>query len=117
MRTAARTLRGGTRASRLARWQTARIGELLAARAHVQCEEILVSTEGDRTPDRPLPEIGGKGVFTDALEARLREGAIDQARWLDERRVVLEILTGIRRAGADLVITDHAKDAARWLGA
>lgn len=79
MRTAARTLRVGTRASRLARWQTARIGELLAARAHVQCEEILVSTEGDRTPDRPLPEIGGKGVFTEALEAKLREGAIDFA--------------------------------------
>ncbi|HSJ94848.1 MAG TPA: porphobilinogen synthase [Gaiellaceae bacterium] len=34
---------------------------------------------------------------------------------LDERAVVLEALTGIRRAGADLVITYHAKDAARWL--
>ncbi|MBI4468652.1 MAG: porphobilinogen synthase [Acidobacteria bacterium] len=36
--------------------------------------------------------------------------------WLDERRVVMEILTGIKRAGADLIITYHAKDAARWLG-
>ncbi|HXF36685.1 MAG TPA: porphobilinogen synthase [Actinomycetota bacterium] len=35
--------------------------------------------------------------------------------WLDERRVVLEILTAIRRAGADLVLTYHAKDAAGWL--
>ena len=35
--------------------------------------------------------------------------------WLDERRVVLEILTGIRRAGADLVLTYHARDAAGWL--
>ena len=35
--------------------------------------------------------------------------------WLDERRAVLEILTGIHRAGADLIITYHAKDAARWL--
>jgi porphobilinogen synthase len=35
--------------------------------------------------------------------------------WLDERAVVLEILTGIRRAGADLVVTYHAKDAATWL--
>jgi porphobilinogen synthase len=34
---------------------------------------------------------------------------------LDERAVVLESLTGIRRAGADIVITYHAKDAARWL--
>jgi len=35
--------------------------------------------------------------------------------WIDERRVVLEILTSIRRAGADLVLTYHAKDAADWL--
>ena len=34
--------------------------------------------------------------------------------WLDERRAVLEILTSIRRAGADLVLTYHAKDAADW---
>jgi len=34
---------------------------------------------------------------------------------LDERAAVLEILTSIRRAGADIVITYHAKDAARWL--
>jgi len=34
---------------------------------------------------------------------------------LEERAAVLEILTGIRRAGADIVITYHAKDAARWL--
>jgi porphobilinogen synthase len=37
--------------------------------------------------------------------------------WLDERRVVLELLTSIRRAGADLILTYHAKDAAEWLGA
>jgi porphobilinogen synthase len=35
--------------------------------------------------------------------------------WINERQVVLELLTGIRRAGADLIITYHAKDAARWL--
>jgi porphobilinogen synthase len=35
--------------------------------------------------------------------------------WIDERRVVLELLTSIRRAGADLVLTYHAKDAAEWL--
>ena len=37
------------------------------------------------------------------------------AGYLDERAVVLEALTSIRRAGADIVITYHAKDAARWL--
>ena len=35
--------------------------------------------------------------------------------WLDERAVVLELLTCIKRAGADLILTYHAKDAARWL--
>jgi porphobilinogen synthase len=37
------------------------------------------------------------------------------AGYLDERAAVLEILTSIRRAGADIVITYHAKDAAQWL--
>jgi porphobilinogen synthase len=36
--------------------------------------------------------------------------------WVDERAIVLETLTSMRRAGADLVLTYHAKDAARWLG-
>jgi porphobilinogen synthase len=35
--------------------------------------------------------------------------------WIDEQRAVLEILTGIHRAGADVICTYHAKDAARWL--
>ncbi len=35
--------------------------------------------------------------------------------WVDERQIVLEILTGIKRAGADLIITYHARDAASWL--
>jgi porphobilinogen synthase len=35
--------------------------------------------------------------------------------WIDERRVTLEILTSIRRAGADMVLTYHALDVARWL--
>ena len=35
--------------------------------------------------------------------------------WLDERRAALETLTAIKRAGADIIITYHAKEAARWL--
>lgn len=35
--------------------------------------------------------------------------------WIDERRTVMEILTSIKRAGADIIITYHACDAARWL--
>ena len=41
--------------------------------------------------------------------------AAAQKGWLDEKRVVLEILTGIQRAGADIILTYHAKDAARWM--
>ena len=41
--------------------------------------------------------------------------AATQAGWLDEREVVLESLTGIKRAGADVVLTYFALQAARWL--
>jgi porphobilinogen synthase len=41
--------------------------------------------------------------------------AAAQKGWIEEKRVVLEILTGIQRAGADIILTYHAKDVARWL--
>jgi len=41
--------------------------------------------------------------------------AAAQNGWIDERSVVLETLTSLKRAGADLILTYHAKDAARWL--
>ena len=41
--------------------------------------------------------------------------AAAQKGWFDEQRVALEILTGIKRAGADMILTYHALDAARWL--
>lgn len=41
--------------------------------------------------------------------------AAAQNGWIDEKRVVLELLTSIKRAGADMIITYHAKDAAKWL--
>jgi len=43
--------------------------------------------------------------------------AAAQQGWVDESRVVLEILTAIARAGADLIITYHAKEVAGWLSA
>jgi porphobilinogen synthase len=43
--------------------------------------------------------------------------AAAQRGWLDEKRVVLEILTGIQRAGAEIILTYHTKDVARWLKA
>jgi porphobilinogen synthase len=35
--------------------------------------------------------------------------------WIDEKRIIMETLTGMKRAGADMIITYHAPDAARWL--
>lgn len=41
--------------------------------------------------------------------------AAAQNGWIDEKRIVTENLTAIRRAGADIIITYHALDAARWI--
>jgi porphobilinogen synthase len=41
--------------------------------------------------------------------------AAAQNGWLDERAAVLEALTGIKRAGADIIVTYHAPEVARWL--
>jgi porphobilinogen synthase len=41
--------------------------------------------------------------------------AASERGWIDGRRATLEILTGIRRAGADLILTYHAKEASDWL--
>jgi porphobilinogen synthase len=56
----------------------------------------------------PMAAYNVSGEYA-MLEAAAANG------WLDERRAVLEVLTSIRRAGADLVLTYHAKDAAAWL--
>ena len=56
----------------------------------------------------PVAAYNVSGEYA-ALKAAARAG------WLDERAAVLESLTAIRRAGADIVITYHAKEAARWL--
>jgi hydroxymethylbilane synthase len=72
----------GTRRSALAQRQTERVVELLReARPELACEMRPVVTEGDRTQQsgRPLPEIGGKGLFTTELEERLRAGDLDLA--------------------------------------
>ncbi len=58
--------------------------------------------------DLPLVAYNVSGEYA-MLQAAAAQG------WIDERRAATEVLTGIRRAGADLVITYHAKDAARWL--
>ena len=42
--------------------------------------------------------------------------AAAENEWIDGQRITLEILTAIKRAGADMIISYHAKEAARWLG-
>jgi hydroxymethylbilane synthase len=72
----------GTRGSKLARRQTALVIELLQkAWTGLRCDQRPIVTEGDRTQEsgRPLPDIGGKGLFTQALEQGLREGEVDLA--------------------------------------
>jgi hydroxymethylbilane synthase len=74
------TLRLGTRASALARWQTDWVrAQLRQAWPGLDCQAVVLTTTGDRLLDRPLPEIGGKGLFTQELEAALRAGEIDLA--------------------------------------
>lgn len=58
--------------------------------------------------DHPLAVYNVSGEFA------MVKGAAQQG-WVDERAVTLELLTGLRRAGADIIISYHAKAAARWL--
>lgn len=60
-------------------------------------------------PDIPLAAYNVSGEYA-AIKAAAARG------WLDERKTALELLTGIKRAGADMILTYHAKDVARWLG-
>jgi hydroxymethylbilane synthase len=76
----ARTLRVGTRSSRLALWQTDHVVEQLRrAWPDLGIERVPISTLGDRETTRPLSRIGDKGLFTKELEDGLRTGAIDLA--------------------------------------
>ncbi len=59
-------------------------------------------------PELPLAAYNVSGEYS-MVKAAAANG------WLDEERTVMEILTGIKRAGADLLITYHAIDAARWM--
>lgn len=73
-------LRIGTRASRLARAQAQLVkNDLLEHDPSLAIEIQTITTEGDRTLDRALPDIGGKGLFTLEIEAALREASIDMA--------------------------------------
>jgi hydroxymethylbilane synthase len=66
-----------TRPSALARWQTQWvIRALQGIYPDLICEEKIITTQGDKILDKPLSEIGGKGLFTQELESELRSGAV-----------------------------------------
>jgi len=61
-----------TRPSALARWQTQWVIHALQnIYPNLECEEKVITTQGDKILDKPLPEIGGKGLFTQELESEL----------------------------------------------
>ncbi|SFJ64746.1 porphobilinogen synthase [Planctomicrobium piriforme] len=62
----------------------------------------------DAQPEVPLAAYNVSGEYA-MVKAAAANG------WIDEQRVTLEILTSIRRAGADMILTYHAKETARWL--
>jgi porphobilinogen synthase len=81
--------------------------DILMVKPALPCLDVIRSTR-DRFPETPLAAYNVSGEYA-MVKAAAANG------WLDERRAVLEILTAIRRAGADMIITYHARDAARWL--
>jgi hydroxymethylbilane synthase len=73
-------LRIGTRRSDLALWQANRVREkLLAHYPQMEIALVKIDTRGDSVLDRPLPELGGKGLFTEAIDEQLRNDEIDLA--------------------------------------
>ena len=71
-------VRVGTRRSPLARTQTDHVCELLhRANPGIDCQVVAVETTGDLVRDRPLREIGGKGLFVKELDEALAAGAND----------------------------------------
>ena len=67
----------------------------------------VIKTARDRF-DHPMAAYNVSGEFS-MVKGAARQG------WIDEKPVTLELLTAIRRAGADIIISYHAKEVARWL--
>ncbi len=75
-----KTLRLGTRGSRLALWQAHHVRDRILA-AHPDCgiEIVTIKTLGDQVRDVPLHQVGGQGLFIKEIEAALTDGRIDIA--------------------------------------
>jgi hydroxymethylbilane synthase len=136
-----RVLRIGTRDSILATWQAEHVAGLLNALGH-PTEIIFIKTEGDLVLDTPLPMLGGKGVFTKALDDALIENRIDLAvhsfkdiptrlpggltvaavTEREDHRDVLVLRIGLHLNGDDdlppgsVIATSSHRRGAQWLG-
>jgi porphobilinogen synthase len=81
--------------------------DMLMVKPALSYLDIIRQTR-DQFPQLPLAAYNVSGEYA-MVKAAAQKG------WIDEERVTLEILTSIKRAGADLIITYHAKDAAQWI--
>ena len=105
----------GTRKSKLALWQANHVAKLLQADGW-STELVLIVSEGDKVLDTPLPLMGGKGVFTKALDEALLKGEIDIAvhslkdipTELDEGIALGAILA--RENAADIIVCRNGLD-------
>src|SRR5687768_11428325 len=74
------TIRPATRESALALWQTNHVADLLrAAHPGLDVQLVPMTTRGDQIQERPLAEVGGKGLFLKELEVAMLEGRADAA--------------------------------------
>ncbi len=96
----------GTEAVREARLDVQEGADILMVKPALPYLDIVRRIKDDT--DLPVAAYNVSGEYS-MLKAAARNG------WLDERTAVLEALTSIRRAGADMIITYHAKEAAEWL--
>ena len=101
-----RPLKLGTRRSALALWQANHVRDRL--RAHwgddLQIELVEIVTQGDRILDRPLSEVGGKGLFVNGIEEQLADGRVDFAVHS------MKDLPSALGAGLSLVATPERED-------
>ncbi len=81
--------------------------DLLMVKPALPYLDIIRQTH-EQFPEVPLAAYNVSGEYA-MVKAAAANG------WIEEERVVLELLTSIKRAGADLIISYHAKDAAQWL--
>jgi porphobilinogen synthase len=96
----------GAEALREARLDVEEGADILIVKPALPYLDIVRRIKDDT--DLPVAAYNVSGEYS-MLKAAAQNG------WLDERTAVLETLTSIRRAGADMIITYHAKEAAEWL--